>query len=503
MKAAVVVPPLRDFYRTRHRHSALGPHVAASLLEQSGVDISFYHFPVQGKRGHTIPVPKELGYLKPYILPRETGPVSFFTGYRLFGPDTPKCGEIILRNNPDIVFLSCFAFCYARDCLDLAMAIKRSAPEVIIAAGGAGVSAFPEYFISTPWVDFAFTGEIEHALPRFIRHFSPGTGGSSPDFSGVPGLHYKGGKNPPDAPEPIPGFSITRENGKECYVSLSLTRGCPKQCRFCSVHLSQGSSFRKVPLGRVEALFNNLPAGKKVVLNFEDDNILADEEYVTELLSLVSRILPGAGIKAENGIDYMFLSESMTVRLIESGMTQFNLSLGAVPPNILEAEDRSSNITHYRKICRILEENHIPLITYFICGLASDTPGSVAETLLFLSKQNTLIGISLFYPVPGLKDFQDRSVFDDAAPFLSASSSAFPWNRSLSTAQMITAFRLTRFINLLKKKHLSGIEEDLVRKSLASSTLHTLINTGGSREIIPVPNLDTGMQHHVLSALLY
>jgi hypothetical protein len=37
--AAVVVPPLRDFYFTRHRFSSLGAAIVASLLKREGLQV--------------------------------------------------------------------------------------------------------------------------------------------------------------------------------------------------------------------------------------------------------------------------------------------------------------------------------------------------------------------------------------------------------------------------------------------------------------------------------
>ncbi|MEZ4578465.1 MAG: hypothetical protein R2875_10750 [Desulfobacterales bacterium] len=39
LKAAVAVPPVLDFYFTRHRFSALGPHILSTLLRENGCDV--------------------------------------------------------------------------------------------------------------------------------------------------------------------------------------------------------------------------------------------------------------------------------------------------------------------------------------------------------------------------------------------------------------------------------------------------------------------------------
>ena len=99
----------------------------------------------------------------------------------------------------------------------------------------------------------------------------------------------------------------------------------------------------------------------------------------------------------------------------------------------------------------LLERHAVPSISYFICGLSEDNPKTVSDTIIYLSGLPTRIGISLFYAVPGLPDFSDKSRFDTLSPKLCAGSSAYPWNGSLPTQTMITAFRLSRLCNHLKQ----------------------------------------------------
>ncbi len=117
----------------------------------------------------------------------------------------------------------------------------------------------------------------------------------------------------------------------------------------------------------------------------------------------------------------------------------------------------------------------------------------INANIAYLAKQPTRIGISLFYPVPGIFDFTDKTIFDKHPPFLCAGSSAYAWNHSLSTAELITAFRLCRFVNLLKSDIKSKEEKALIQKITQEKQLYTLVKQGKARSIVPVDNADHDM----------
>ncbi|MDD5676030.1 MAG: cobalamin-dependent protein, partial [Chitinivibrionales bacterium] len=159
MRAVVAVPPIHDFYFTPHRFASLGAQIVTDILTKENFKVCLYNFPV--RQSHTLPLPEQMGFLSPFIIPEEEGKCSFFTTYRHFGPIFEQCLCKIMALHPDIVFLSCFAFCYADQSLELARIIKRASPKMPVAIGGAGVSAYPGYFLKDGSIDYVFSGEAE------------------------------------------------------------------------------------------------------------------------------------------------------------------------------------------------------------------------------------------------------------------------------------------------------------------------------------------------------
>jgi radical SAM superfamily enzyme YgiQ (UPF0313 family) len=499
--AAIIIPPLSDFYFTRHRFSSLGATIAAQLLERVGIKATILNFPLMNVKGTVTGLPPELAYLKPFIIENETGRLSFFTHYRRFGPSFDQCAERVAALRPDICIFSLFAFCYGDDALTLAAAIKKSTPAMPIAIGGAGVSAYPDYFLKNAAFDFVLQGEAESCLPQFIEKLSQ----PEPDWNSIPGMHFKRTNgllqhSPPPPPAAADAmllpFVKTTESARTITFATSLARGCPKRCNFCSSSLFFGRKLRTVPIPQIEELLKNrasefAQSGKRIVVNIEDDNLLCDESLFKFIISLFRRHIPSVEFIAENGLDYTLLTPELCGWLIDNGMRKFNLSLASTNPAILRNRNRGFDLDRYEKVLALLAERNIPSVTYVICGFEEDTVQTVAEALNYLAAKPTIIGLSPFYPVPGLPGFTDPKVFDEQGARRCCGSGLYPWNGSLSTATMVTAFRLARLGNLIKSKYLNDLERELIAVIRKEKRLLTIIKgKDGKEKIATVEGMD-------------
>ncbi|MBN1797116.1 MAG: cobalamin-dependent protein [Spirochaetales bacterium] len=500
MHAVIAVPPVRDFYFTPHRFANLGVEVVSGILRGSGFSVTVFNFPLTKNKSKHVPLPAELAYLKPFIIPNEAGRLSFFKTYQHFGPSFTECALQIKDAGPDIIFISCFAFSYAQETLLLATEIKRLLPQIKIAAGGAGVSAHPHYFLKGGEIDYCIAGEAEISLSCFLKHFAAGA--RSTDLLTVPNLFFIQNNTIQSSETKLftasddLDFHIKKsfETKKAVYYSLCLSRGCSKRCRFCSLHLCHGRRFRTVPIEKVISGIKNIAPeiknhGKQIRINFEDDNLLLAPNYFLKVLATIRSNIPRAVFCAENGLDYTLLNAEILETLIESGFIQFNLSLGSADENSAHYEYRDFNPSLFEKLLQVMHLNNLDCISYFICGLKGDNVHTIAHTLAYLANLPTLIGISFFYAIPGIQDYTDRSLFNSLPPTLCKSTSAYPWNNSLSPKTMVTAFRLSRLINMLKSTR-NPAEENLIRLILKEKRLYTLIKRKERITPYKVPVLD-------------
>lgn len=502
IKAVVVIPPVRDFYFTRHRFSSLGAHIVNEILIQQRIASTLLNFPLMNKNGQQTEFPGDISYLKEFVLPNETGKLSYFTNYQLFGPSIEVCAQKIVSGDPAICFLSCFAFSYAGEVLDLCRVIKKENLRITIIVGGAGASAYPLYFLRDTSIDFVVSGEAEVSLKKFLMAFLF----NELPLDKVPNLSWKKDKelhlsthlDVAPGTEIMPTATLVHATNKSVYISTSLSRGCPYLCEFCSNHLTHGRNFRTAPL---ESLFSAISSlaidqndqNRQIFVNFEDDNLLLAPSILVEAMTGIRKRIPKALFLFENGIDFRLLSTDLVDQLISLGMASFNFTLGSKNGAILDASTRKSSLTQFESIVSHISLKGIPVLSYFIAGLREDSPQSVVETLAYLSGIPTAVGLSMFYAVPGLPGFTNRERFDKIESCLCNGSSAFPWNNSLSTKQLVTAFRLSRYVNLVKSGKKSAEDVAVIDKIQSSRKLFTYIRKNKTNSIVEVPNYDEEM----------
>lgn len=467
LKIVLVQPAVEDFYFTPHRSSALGLRSLAAAWTGRGHDCHILNFPMEKPLKKKLPVPDALAYLHPWLvkLPKEMNGTSYFSSYFRFGPPLESCLEQIKKLEPQVVAVSCFAWAYAQTTVELLELLKKhwqkSRNPPLLVVGGPGVTVMPGYFTSS--ANLVVTGEGENAIEAIEKRV--GRSGYQPCGEIVSS----------DPPLSFPFVWDIKAGRKNRFTATTmLTRGCPKMCSFCANHLIFGKTLRKIALSDVYHGLDKLVSRvseSHLHLNFEDDNILFQKKYFLSILKYIKEKCDQNRIKfsfsAENGMDYLLLDHETLSLFKGLGLTQLNLSMASMDQKQLEGEKREGNLKKLEYLLEYSEKLEIPVITYFICGLKNDTPVKTVETISYLHSLKTSIGISLYYPVPGLADWQDKELFLKIPPFMCCGASAYPWNGSLTTKELVTAFRLARTSNYIKshpgdKNNVSNIKKNLL-----------------------------------------
>jgi anaerobic magnesium-protoporphyrin IX monomethyl ester cyclase len=432
MRVAIVIPPVRDFYFTPQRASFLGPRTLSEILRRNRVEHRVFNA-VRG-RGRPIPLPDELSYLSPYL-----GSRHFFSGYKRFGVEDEHMARLVADYHPEVILLSCFAFAYADDAISLAHSLKKALPNTPIFAGGAGISAHPEYFLRHSPIDYAVRGEVDASLVEMLNapaSFSDGGGIISDHAMSDPHSSFS------------PALSPVRESSDTCYYSTMISRGCPGRCSFCSVRL--GFPFhRKSSLSDVDFLFRPLEGTrKKVHVNFEDDNLMLDFDYFAHVIGILDSHTGGNySISMENGIDFTVLDRGKLSFLKNVNITRLNISFVSSNTSILARNKRCYNPEDFSEIAFTASSLSIPVTAYLLAGLPGESAKSVHEGIDFLARLPVLIGISPFYPVPGIDIYINRNFFDGISSILCRGTSFYPWG-VCSTDELVHLFIRAREINL-------------------------------------------------------
>lgn len=410
MKLVLLQPPIQDFYDTTIRLQPLGlAYLKAAVKENLPfwqVVIKDFH---QGRGRKTIAWPSELSYLKEYYPWPDQSPFSLFHQYYHFGASFETIAEEVAEENPDIVGIASLFSPYYREVLNCAEAIKKRL-NLPIVIGGSHVSVEPELMLSHPDVDWVIRGEGERPLVELLKAFEKGEG-----YARVPGLGFKqGGRlifNPVGEPYPfetlpLPDFndfdpqSYTYEKRPLCFIMTS--RGCPRNCSFCSVHHTFPGYRRRSVESVLAEMIRRFEEGCRV-FDFEDDNLTYDQEAMKDLCQAIRRTFPPGSIEclAMNGIYYQSLNPELLLSMREAGFTHLNLSLVSLDRTVRKKTGRPPGLEQYTATVRQAFHLGFKIISYQILGLPEEPLDSMIRTLQFQASLPVLLGPSPYYATPG------------------------------------------------------------------------------------------------------
>ena len=460
MKVLLLQPPVQDFYNTDIRLQPIGlaylKAAARKFLPEVSVTIKDYH---HGWGRRTIPLPRELTYLKDYYSKDDKSPFSTFHHYYHFGADFDMIAEEVAKEKPDLVGIASLFAPYHREVLHCAEAIKKRFP-VPILLGGSQVSAMPEAMLVHPAIDFVIQGEGERPFVELLKILKSGK-----NFKKVSNLGYKkNGRvvfNPrkgnfPIGTLPFPDLSdlpqghYLFEKKPLCFIITS--RGCPYRCTFCSVHKTFGYQCRRRSAENILSEIKQRYQEGYRVFDFEDDNLTFDRKEMTDLCGKLIRTFPPKDIQllAMNGVCYWTLDSTILKLMRRAGFTHLNLSLVSTNTSLLKTVHRPNPLRKYRDVVEKAVAIGFKVVAYQILGLPGDTLPSMIKTLLFNAKLPVLLGASPFYLIPHspiARHFDEPSETDVFRARLTAMAIE---TKNFQRGDLYTLLITTRILNFLK-----------------------------------------------------
>jgi radical SAM superfamily enzyme YgiQ (UPF0313 family) len=469
MKVLLLQPPVEDFYNTDIRLQPIGlaylKAAAKKHLPEVRVMIKDYHHgwgrpaetgespeanlahpqndrlrggprPVLQAGRRTIPLPRELAYLKDYYSKDDKSPFSTFHHYYHFGADFDAIARDVAQERPDLVGITALFAPYHREVLRCAEAIKKRL-DVPILLGGAQVSAMPETMLAHPAVDFVIQGEGERPFVELLKRLQKQKRlkeqkrpkneallapinpleplGPFELLKTIPNLGYKKNgclilnprkENFPIETLPFPDLSdlpqdhYLFEKKPLCFIITS--RGCPYRCAFCSVHKTFGRKCRRRSAESILAEIKQRYDKGYRVFDFEDDNLTFDRKEMTVLCKNIITAFPKKDIQllAMNGVCYWTLDRNILKLMRQAGFTHLNLSLVSTNTALLKTVQRPHSLKKYQAAVKDASALGFKIVAYQILGLPGDTLPSMIKTLLFNARLPVLLGASPFYLIP-------------------------------------------------------------------------------------------------------
>ncbi len=465
----LIQPPIRDFYLTAKRTIPYGLACIAPVLIKNGFTVEIMDALATSK-SRACDLPREMDYLRKYYGGPDRSAFALFHQYRHYGYSFDHIGKIARESGAFLVGISSLFTPYLQEALKTAETVKACHPNCKIVIGGHHPSNLPQSVMESEAVDFAIRGEGEVSLHLLAEAVSKGGA-----YDTIPGLVFrqKNGdvhinptaqmKDPDDHPLPAVDLIHHRfyRRNKRAAMVIVAGRGCPMTCSYCCVGAQSCLDYRKRSIDSVMAeIHRGVNQHDVGFIDFEDENLSLDRRWFLKLLDEMKRDFGknGPELRAMNGLYPPSLDEEVIRSMQAAGFRTLNLSLGSTSPEQLKRFNRPDVRASFDQALKLAEENSLNAVGYVIGAAPFQTAEDSISDLLYLAQRRVLVGLSIFYPSPGSKDFdlcKNLGILPDH--FSCMRSSALPIAHTTTRKEAVTLLRLARILNFMKSLTDAGI----------------------------------------------
>lgn len=314
--------------------------------------------------------------------------------------------------NSDLVGISTIT-CTAIEAYRIVARIKSFRKDLPIVIGGPHVTFLPEEALSKG-CDFVVRGEGENIFLNLINWLNEESG----NINNIKGLSYKIGskiinndddENINDLDQnPFPDFTIVSGYNKISNIIIQTSRGCPFNCKFCSVIKMFG---RKCRFHSIDYIIDEIKFQKKIFpkkpIFFYDDNFLINKERTITLLEKILseniNITWSAQVRIEAGYDNELLK-----LMKRSGCSVLYIGFESINKDALKSFQKFQNIDRYPEAIRNIHKNQIRIHGMFVLGSDNDTIKTARQTAEFALKNKLdTVQFMILTPLPGTDIFNE------------------------------------------------------------------------------------------------
>ncbi len=259
-----------------------------------------------------------------------------------------------------------------------------------VAMGGFHVTMLPEE--ARQHCDTIICGEAENTWPEFIDDFRAGKARAVYQSKGFVDI----------AKLPTPRYDLLNRKGYSLRVwPVQTTRGCPRQCDFCSVTQFYGGTYRFRP---VEHVVRDIKATGSKFISFIDDNIAASARYCKELCEALKPLKLIWGSQCNISVAK---NRELLRTMSEAGCTGLFLGVESVNAESLASVNKKFNkVEEYAGALAAIREAGIMPMVSMIVGLDGDDERVFQATYDFLVKNRVPVAyVFILTPGPGTRLF--------------------------------------------------------------------------------------------------
>jgi radical SAM superfamily enzyme YgiQ (UPF0313 family) len=286
-----------------------------------------------------------------------------------------NCDPIDFDTDADVVAIGCWNVQYAR-ARELAAEFRKRGRLVVV--GGPYPTLCPERFTEGPF-DVVFHGETEVTWPEFCRDL----------MAGAPKPVYLQNGNVDIRLSPVPRFDLL-PRGHYLYYFVQTTRGCPFQCEFCDIIITDGRIPRTKPVERVLAEIQAIADLGGRYVSFSDANLIGNQNYAERLLRALAEFGRARGYP-------LHFSAEMTINVAEKThllelLREANFTsifVGIESPRVeslVETKKRQNVHKPLIESIRKIQSYNLVITAGMIVGFDHDDPSIFQEQFEFLTE---------------------------------------------------------------------------------------------------------------------
>lgn len=318
---------------------------------------------------------------------------------------------ILADFRPQLLGLSAMTFQFS-SLLRVANLVKQFDPSIKIVAGGYHATLMHEEIDKNELaknLDFLVRGEGEETMVEFVEQLNS----LNPEYSRVLGLSFRNNgfwEHNDSRPLmdltrlPLPrrdlrvttGYHFMRRPGDVVETS----RGCPFNCKFCSITHMYGHTFRPFPIGRVmDDIANAKHLGANHIF-FSDDNLTYDVKHFKALCQAivdnghndVTYVTQVSAVGIANNPELVEYMDKANFRIVFVGFESMD-------PQMLKNMNKPSNPEINLKAAELLKAHNMGVVVGTIVGYPDDDCESV-QRQVYLTQQINGDGLYLQYLTP-------------------------------------------------------------------------------------------------------
>ncbi len=309
--------------------------------------------------------------------------------------------------NSDIVCISTITPTAIR-AYELADRLRKSGITVII--GGAHPSFLPEEALEH--ADYVVRGEGDYTLPELIEYIK----NARHSVETIQGISYKDASgniiHNPSRPLlkdmdilPEPDFSLVHGWKPTNVYPVSTSRGCPFDCKFCSVIHMFGRKYRFKSVDATLKELRHVASVSKSTVFFVDDNFTAKKDRTKAILK--GMIDEGIKVGSSAQVRTDIAKDSELLRLMaEAECDIVYVGFESINPKTLELYNKKQNVDEIVNCIKAVKDHGIRIHGMFVLGADTDNVDTIKATADFAIKLNIdTIQFMILAPLPGTPVF--------------------------------------------------------------------------------------------------